>query len=87
MIRYVKDITAIYLRHVKRYEIMKVNSCHIPPRSLTLRSRVVSFLPTSVSFRSVRRTSERRNRRVTTRETDERTWEETDVRTERVQPM
>lgn len=23
---------------------MKVNSCHIPPRSLTLRSRVVSFL-------------------------------------------
>ena len=39
-------MTAIYCgkRKGKRYEIMKVNSCHIPPRSLTLRSRVVSFL-------------------------------------------
>lgn len=26
----ISDMTAIYLRHVKRYEIMKVNSCHIP---------------------------------------------------------
>lgn len=36
--RCLQDMTAIYLRHVKRYEIMKVNSCHIPPRLISFSS-------------------------------------------------
>lgn len=37
--RRVRDMTAIYCgkRKGKRYEIMKVNSCHIPFLSFTLR--------------------------------------------------
>ena len=58
-------MTAIYLRHVKRYEIMKVNSCHIPPlyaHSVSSIAPYVAYFVHSVPLRSAYGEGEREER-------------------------